>query len=379
MRKIACALFLVSAFSLTAANFTVGVIYNLTGAQASLDKPALKGFNLAFDQLQISQNPILRDLKHAVNDGKSNPKILEEEAQRLFQIPELIAVIGINDDDMAHAVAIQARRAKKVFITSGATSPLLTEEFPTYTFLVAFGDNAQAAAVAEYAAKTLNLKSGFVLYNIDAEYTRLLAEYFSASFPKNGGMIVGSETFSDQTTDLSSQIRKIQEMSPQMIYLAAEPEQITPLIDQIRSAGITTPIFGGDSFDTPLLADHLSEVYYSCHVLLSPNSSDPEVLNFIKEYREKYGVAPESSFAALGYDACNLFAAALAQADSPSSEELVKSLNRINFQGVTGEIRYVHGIHTPRKPVTIVLLQEGKKKEVAKFIPHHVPLPGKRF
>lgn len=354
-------------------NVTVGAIYNLTGAQASIDNPALNGFNLAFDQVLRSPDPLLNQLKKIVIDGKTDPVVILQEAVRAYQMKDLIALIGIDDDDMARSVSREARKAQKPFISSGATSPLLIEDYPLYTFLVAFGDNAQAAAVAEYATETLHFKTCFVLYNLDMQYARLIAKFFLESFPKNGGTVVEIENFTDKTVDLSEQIKKIKEHNPDMIYLAGGPYLINTLLEKIREAGITTPIFGGDGYDTPLLSNQLTGIYYSCHVLLDHHSHDPAVVNFMKEYLEKYGSDPTSSFAALGYDACNLFASALVQAQSSQPDALVKSLNQIKFKGVTGEISYVDGNHVPRKPVTIVSLNNGKKVEVARFIPKNVP------
>ena len=62
-----------------------------------------------------------------------------------------------------------------VFLTSGATSPLVPLQFPLYYFMTCFGDNTQAAAGAEYAYRTLEAKTAWLLFDDSTDYTVLLA------------------------------------------------------------------------------------------------------------------------------------------------------------------------------------------------------------
>ena len=63
--------------------------------------------------------------------------------------PDLAAFIGLSDTDLALAAGREARQAGKVFVTSGATSPLLPDEVGKGFFLACFGDDVQAAAAGE--------------------------------------------------------------------------------------------------------------------------------------------------------------------------------------------------------------------------------------
>ncbi len=95
-------------------------------------------------------------------------------------------LIGFSDTDMVLAAASIAAKNKRVFLTSGATSPELPRQVPQYLFLACFGDNVQAAAGAEWAVKTLKARTAVVLYKQTSTYAKLLHGYFQTRFKQTG-------------------------------------------------------------------------------------------------------------------------------------------------------------------------------------------------
>ncbi len=337
---------------------TVGLMFNLKGAQSSLDEPSCNGTKLALDG----------SAKIIVKDGETDFSRIFKQAKELAE-KDLLAMIGFSDDDMADIAGKQAALKKKIFITPGATSPLLPLR-DDYLFLVAFGDNAQAAAIAQYASNQLGLKTAAILYDGEMEYAHMLAAYFKVSFNKIGGSIVSEQIFNSKTDDFTPLFQNISDGSPQMLFLAAGPERMQEMISGLREKGIQLPIFGGDSFDTPLFTSTaFSDVYFTTHVFLDP--LDPRVTAFWNRYKEKYGVPPENAFAALGFDAGNLLLDAQKRAqDGDVFKALIETKS---FQGVTGEISYLNGSRVPIKPVTIVSIKNGQRTKAAEFIPANVP------
>lgn len=77
------------------------------------------------------------------------------------------------------------------------------------------------------------------------------------------------------------------------------------IIQRLRAAGVTAPVFGGDSYDSEeLWQQHraLHDVYYTTHAYLGEDNPDPVVQVFRQAYMAAYGSHPDA-FAALGYDA----------------------------------------------------------------------------
>ncbi|WP_423063897.1 ABC transporter substrate-binding protein [Candidiatus Paracoxiella cheracis] len=205
---------------------TLGVLYNLTGDQAPLDRASLRGAELAVAAINAQGGIKKHKLLLQIENGQSKPKVLQREAEKLAKESKIQVVIGLSDNNMVMAAAPPIVKAKKVFISSGATAPSLTLTIPDNLYLVAFGDNAQAAAGAEYAINTLHIKKATILYDKDMEYTRTLASYFANAFVRNGGVVEVVKRFSqDKFNKDDIKTLKSEKDQPRLIYLAAGPEE----------------------------------------------------------------------------------------------------------------------------------------------------------
>jgi branched-chain amino acid transport system substrate-binding protein len=267
-------------------------------------------------------------------------------------------MMGLSDTDMVLAATPVVARARIPFVTSGATSPKLADEY-NGLFLACFGDNAQAAAGAEYAYNEMDLKTCCLLVDGDMEYARLLSSYFKERYLDLGGKIIMESFVND--SDRKSLSRAVGNESPDMIYLAAGPKEARAMIEVMRKAGIQSPVIGGDSLDSPeLRRQDMGRIVFSTHVLMDGNSSGKE-REFARAYQAEYGYPPENAFSALGYDTFNLLAYAIGRAGSDDPQAIFEALeNTSGFKGVTGEISYQDGDHIPVKDVTIILLTNGR-------------------
>lgn len=366
----------------TATPVKIGAIYNLSGAQASLGQPSLRGAQLAVKQLNAAGGVLGRQIELKAYDGKTDPAVIRQHTQTLVTLDQAVALIGLNDTDMLLAAAPIAAKAEKVFLTSGATSPELPKQVPEYLYLACFGDNAQAAAGAEYAYETLHAKTAYLLFDKSMVYARLLTDYFKTRFVELGGEVILEDSYSGKNPDLSSHLRKLTSLArqPDLLYIAASVEEIGPVVKSIRNARITTPIMGGDSYDTPLLLRvagvAANNAYYTTHVLLDGEEGGQRVKQFITAYKAEFGVVPESAFAGLGYDAVMLLADAIKRAGTDQPQAIREALQATrDLPGVTGSISFAPDSHIPKKTVTLVAVKNQRPTLAAEIIPKRVPPP----
>jgi len=360
----------------------IGAIYNLSGSQASLGRPSLNGSILAAEQLNARGGVLGRRVELIAVDGESDPTLIAEESEKLVHLPGLSAMTGLSDTTMVLAAAPVAEKARMVFLTSGATSPRVLVEFPGYYFMACFGDNTQAAAGAEYAFSSLGATTAYVLFDETMDYTVLLARYFEERYVQLGGRIVGEDTYAGGAGDFSAQIANLQRLAapPDVLYVASGPDDVGPLVRQLRDAGVDEPVLGGDAYDTPLLVQiagaAATDVYFTTHALFDPAQATPREKQFIDAYRARFGTPPESSFAGLGYDAVNLLADAIERAGSAKQKVVPEALEATRgFPGVTGSIGFAPGVHIPEKQVTIVRVKDGALTLAAILAPQEVPPP----
>ena len=124
------------------------------------------------------------------------------------------------------------------------------------------------------------------------------------------------------------------------------------------------------------LSHHADTIYFTTHVFLNPNSTNPKVREFIKLYRAKFHTTPHNAFSALAYDTANLIAYTLNKANGFSAKDFIKALATVhNFVGVTGKISYAGGRHIPLKTVSIVRIHNNKATLAARLVPAFVPQP----
>ena len=253
----------------------IGALHNVSGPLGSIGAPSLAGARLAAKQLNDRGGLLGRPVELASRDGRSDPAVVAAQTRELVRTPHLAAITGLNDTAMALAAAPIAEKKRTVFLTSGATSPLVASEFPGFYFMACFGDNTQAAAGAEYAYGVLGAETAWVLFDDTTDYTSS-SRATSRSATRNSAARSSARTrtrverpISRHRSSASSRLSM-----PEVLSVSAGPDDIGRLVRQLRDAGIDRPIVGGDGYDTPLLLEQAGtaadEVYFTTHAFLDP-------------------------------------------------------------------------------------------------------------
>jgi branched-chain amino acid transport system substrate-binding protein len=265
--------------------------------------------------------------------------------------------------------------------------------------MASFGDNQQAAAGAEFAVQRLGAHTAAVLYDDQLSYAQLLEKYFSTSFRAQRGVVVltrgfhagdenvkamlaplrprGTITGDDDEDD--AVIPHTRRIVPDVVYLAAGPDEAGPLLGKLRKAGYDGPVLGGDSFDdVGLIAAAEAtggRVWFTTHAALGARHSTGAMRRFAQLYASAYGRQPQNSFAGLGFDAVNLVAHAVLEAGSVKPAAVRDALAATRtFAGVTGSLSYPAGGMAPRKAVTVIAV--ARRPELAAvLVPRHVAKP----
>jgi branched-chain amino acid transport system substrate-binding protein len=353
---------------------------NLTGDLSSLDIPTVNGAKLKAGEINAAGGVLGKKLELVIVDTKTDPATIAAEGKKLIA-EHPAAIVAYTDSDSVLTLGRLAQQAGIPFVTPGATSPKLPDQIGDTMFLACFGDNVQAAAGATFLHKTLGAKTVYLLWDTSNIYTTLLAAYFKQSFAKDGGTIVHEDTYKADNPVIATQIANLTSASskPDALYVAALPDEIGVIVKQLRAAGISQPIVGGDGYDTPLLLSvagaAADNVYFTTHAYMAEDGSAP-IKTFYAAYKTAYGKAPENAFAGLGYDAIGLVAQAIAAAGSSEPARIRAALAAIHgFAGVTGTVSYHPGSRIPDKSVSIIAVKDGKLHLAESLTPAWVPEP----
>jgi branched-chain amino acid transport system substrate-binding protein len=359
----------------------IGAPFNVTGGLSSVEAPALNGAKLKAKEINDAGGILGKKIELVIYDTKTDPTVIASTGSQLINQDKVVATLAFADSDAVLAMAPQFQTAGIPLVTPGATSPKLPDQVGNEMFLACFGDNVQAAAGAEFVLGKLNAKTAYLLRDNTTEYTTLLAKYFTEAYENGGGKIILTDDYKHGDTSFTAQITKLKALpqKPDVLYVSAQPDDIGVVVKQIRQAGITQPIVGGDGYDTPLLLSvggkAANDVYFSTHAFMSEDST-PGIVKFFKDYKAAYGTEPENAFAALGYDTVGLIADAITRAGSVDSAKIRDALaSTKNLQGITGAISYSNGSRVPDKTVSIIGVKDEKLFLAAEISPKWVAKP----
>ncbi|MGD1895109.1 MAG: ABC transporter substrate-binding protein [Cyclobacteriaceae bacterium] len=355
----------------------IGGLFSLTGAKSDMGIPSSKGAQLAINLLNENGGILGQNVELLIRDGKSDAQQGKEMVgEILSEAPNTVAFMGFCDSDLAEAAAKEAQQNNRIFLTSGATSPLLPAQVPGNLFLACFGDNVQAAAAAEWAFDALKARTATVIYDSTTTYTKLLQGYFIDRFTSLGGEIVGERSYNP--TDMASIGQGLP--NADFVFLSAgSANDAQRIIELLRSSGYDVPVVGGDGLDSETVWEanpEMTDIYYTTHAFLGVENPDEQVAYFRAAYHKAFGGNEPDAFAALNFDAINLLAQAIQDAGSTEPRAVQEALSQIaDFSGVTGEISFKNGQQIPHKSVTIMEAKDGQRVFIKQFIPQKDPIP----
>jgi branched-chain amino acid transport system substrate-binding protein len=357
-----------------ATEIVFGSPYNLTGDYASIDNPARDGSELAAAEINAAGGVLGMQIRLIVYDGKSDLVTITSITKKLVEEDNVPVLVGLTDTSYMLAAGQVAQDNQRPFLDVGGTAPLITT-VGDFIFMLPFGDNVQASAAAEFAQEK-GWKTCALLFDEAMDYTKFLAQYFKARFGADDikGEIVKESKYLIGDTDFSSQLTDFKNLDPQpdFLFVSSNPGEIGTIVKQARDFGLNQPILGGDGYDTPLLVelagDAAHDVYFTTHQGIY--GDDPAAQAFKTAYQAKTGSAPESVFAALGYDGVRLMADAITRAGSTDGVAVRDALQATKgFKGATGEISYEPGIRIPSKSVALVQIVDGKPSLISIVVP----------
>ncbi len=296
-----------------------------------------------------------------VQDNEDKAESSAAVAQKLITQNNVLAIVGANASRNAIPAAAIAEDAKVPMISPWSTNPKTTEG-KKYVFRAAFIDPFQGRVVAKFAMDQLKAKKAAVLYDVASEYNKGIAEFFKKTFEEAGGQVVSFETYTTGDKDFSSQLTKIKNAGPDVLFLPNYYSEVPLQVQQAHKLGLTIPVVGSDSWGSEELiklgGKDMEGLFFSTHY--APDIAAPVAKKFIDSYKAKYGSTPDD-VAALTYDSFGLLFQAIKSAGKLDRQAVRDALAKIpSYEGVTGKMQFKEGSGDPIKSAVILQIKEGK-------------------
>jgi branched-chain amino acid transport system substrate-binding protein len=347
----------------------VGEYASLTGKEAAFGQSSHNGTALAVDDLNAAGGVLGKKVQLITEDDQSQAGQPSIDVRKLITDDGVVAVLGEVASSRSLEAAPICQQYQVPMISPSSTNPKVTET-GNYIFRVCFIDPFQGTVMANFATKTLKLKTAAVLTDVTSDYSMGLAKFFKDSFAANGGKIVADEKYNGGDKDFSAQLTTIKAANPDGIFIPGYYTEVGLIAIQARQLGLNIPLFGGDGWESSSLVSiggaALENTYFSTH--FTPQDTTPVVQDFVKKYQSKYNATPDA-MAALGYDSLMILADAIKRAGVTTGPAVRDALAATkDFPGITGRIT-IDKDRNASKPAVILEVKNGQYHYVETIAP----------
>ncbi|WP_291571507.1 ABC transporter substrate-binding protein [Clostridium sp. UBA4548] len=320
----------------------IGVFEPLTGANAGGGALELEGIKLAN---KLYPEVLGKKVELVVVDNKSDKVEAANAAAKLVEKEKVTAIVGSWGSSLSMAAGDIVKKAKVPTVGTSCTNPLVTQG-NEYYFRVCFIDPYQGTVMANYAYNKLKAKKVAIVQEVGSDYSIGLAKFFTDSFKKLTGddkSIIEVANYNTGDQDFTAQLTNVKAKNPDAIFAPGNFTESALVIKQARQLGITCPIIGGDTWETPQfieIGDKAVDgaVFSTFFATEKPITKESE--KFLTEYKKEYNKEP-AAVTALGYDAYLVLIKALEKNGSTDSVKLRDTLaNLKDFQGAAGVVNF---------------------------------------
>jgi ABC-type branched-subunit amino acid transport system substrate-binding protein len=243
------------------------------------------------------------------------------------------------------------------------TDPTLVETKIPWVFRNIADDRQMAYTIAYHVYHDLGLRRVAIL-RADNRYGRFgVAEFRSGSVRlKNPPpMEINYEiAYGDKNPDFTIQVERLKRLKPDAIALWADADAGAVLVQRIREAGLTMPIFACDRVLDPRFLEMAGDAAEGvvAAVPYDPTADTEALREFQTVYEERYGEEP-TVYAAHAYDGAKMVVEAIRKAGL--NRYLIRDAlaEMTHYEGVTGQI-VMDAVYSDRGAVTLATVRDGK-------------------
>lgn len=337
----------------------IGGLGPLTGDVSVYGIASTNGSKLALDEINAAGGINGQQVNFEVLDEKGDETEAVNAYNKLID-SGIVALIGDITSKPTIAVAEVAATDNMPMITPTGTNPAITPIGPN-VFRACFTDPSQGIVMANFAASNLGAKKVAVLYNTSDDYSQGIANTFKEKAEEVGMEVVAFEGYGADDVDYKTQLTAINAQKPDALMLPDYYNTVALIATQAREIGYEGAFLGADGWDGVLGVVDASNVavldnsFYSNHYF--KNDPSQPLQDFLAKYKETYGIEA-NSFAALGYDAARILAQAIGEAGSTDSQAIIDALNKIQFEGITGNFTFDEN-GDPVKDTSVIEINGG--------------------
>ena len=312
-----------------------------SGPAAGDGLPASKAAQLAVDQRNAAGGICGgRKVELVIHDDKADPKEGANVATLLCGNPEILAAAANMNSSVVLAGAPIYNECGLVQGDWYGVAGAITKAGP-YTFRTIPTGDVQSIWVADWMVNVDGHKKIASLYE-NNDYGKSMNDVFTQKVKELGGEIVASEAQLIDQTDFSAVVSKFKAAKPEAVFIISSYSAAGYFLKQSADMEFTPVMYGADGIFSPDLINLAGKAAegVTSNSAYSMNSTDPYVQNFVKSYRDAFGMDPNNP-SGYTFDMTNLILDGL-DATGCTRKGVMEWLtsNVKSKQGVTGIITF---------------------------------------
>jgi ABC-type branched-subunit amino acid transport system substrate-binding protein len=322
---------------------TFGVLHPFTGAYASVGEASLQGVTVAATEINAAGGILGRKLQIVHADTLGDPVDAVPAAEQMIASSHPVGVIGPGGLEIgsiqkildADHIPFEFEGGDTAF--DNTTDPMLWRDSPS--------DLQEGVAMALYALQHGYKRAAFMMSSITTAQDFI--PYIKGAYQAGGGTIVANETMTPGLTSYRTEVLKVVQAHPQVIFSQIEPPTaavMTQNFKEIDNLGI--PLVASDTSAaaewikavTPAVAN---KAVVSCE---GATATSPASSVFMKYFNQDYHGQQPLASATYSYDATIALALAIDKAGSTSGPAYAADIPLVTSPPGTTVYSYQQGL-----------------------------------
>lgn len=342
----------------------IGFAGPMTGAQAHYGADFQNGVTLAIEEMNATK-PVIggKQVTFVLDsaDDQADPRTGTTVAQKLVDD----GIKGM----LGHFNSGTTIPASRIYANAGipeiamATAPEYTQQGFKTTFRMMTSDTQQGAVAGTFAVKNLGMKKIAIVDDRTA-YGQGLADQFQKAAKAAGATIVDREFTNDKAVDFKAILTKLKAANPDLVYYGGADSQAAPMVKQMKSLGMKTPLMGGEMVHTPDFLKIAGEAADGTIASLAglPLDDMPGGKDYVAKYKKRFGTDVET-YSPYAYDGAMALFKAMQKANSTDPAKYLPVLAKTEMPAVTtSHLAYDDKGDLKNGGITIYKVENGKWK-----------------
>lgn len=339
---------------------TIKIGFNapLTGFAAADGKSSSEGAKLAVKQINEAGGVLGKQLELIIYDDQANPAQSIPIANKFIGKDKVAVGISGSYSGPTRSAAGVFQEAGIPYISAYAIHPDITRA-GNMVYRTGLLGTVQGRAGAKLVGEMMGKKK-VVIITLQNDFGKSLAEGFKEFAPKYGIVVIAEYEYSMKDRQFGSIVAKVKADQPDAIYASGYYFTCGPLVNQLRAAGVDTPVIGQEGYDGQKFIEIAGTAAEGVLITttLDRDSKEKETVDFIKAFEEQAGY-PADMVAASAHTAVKVAAAAMEKAGSTDPEKIRQAIAETSLKASTGLIKF-NKLGEVMKPVQVQIVKGGR-------------------